>query len=743
MAALVDPFDDPDFVPGQSRKPHQPMVEDGGIIDPFDDPDFMPMADSTPLPDPQPMTMGDKVAGFADIASDLVTGEGRIEFPDAPNIDQIEFPYAGIRDLPRITRTAAGMLFSMDDQQKMDIISKAFPEAQFSQDSFGNVMITIDGQTGYINKPGIRRQDLLQFGSMVGPYYKTGKAALSAFMPKRLFTRAATVGGAAGVTQGAQDLGAHALGAEKLVDVPRAATAAAVGGGFEMLSPIASAAWRALRSRGGTIAADGTITVDGQKVLREAGIDISEVADEVQAMALEMIKEGAEPTDAVRMAQAQSLPVPVRQTRGMATLNPDEQLAERAAMAGNYGETARDLMKGAYAQADDQLRANADEIQRQIGGGQVQAQGDAGRMVQSKLLEKQAGAKQATNRAYEAAENTTAQLRTEGLSGLAESVRKPAERILRNAPEAATYADDLSALASAENPLTDVQALFDWRRNLSAFANNAPNRTEALAAKEMLRSFDGGVEGVVKDLLMEGNEKAADKWLKAIATRRSMGRIYENGGIIGDLLEREVAGDAGTRLKVSPEQASNLIFGASNNGLVTRPQMVRELKTLRKRLGATSSEWNAVREEAFLRLVKNADGAMSGEGRGFSGAKLLKAWQELQKRNPDIVETLFDPPERDLITQFAEVANRTTTPVRGGSNPSGTANALINYTRQMMNSLMIGEKGTALLSRLFPPVYDFVQSGRLNINARSPLPLSQVPAGATGAVGAAATANER
>ena len=164
---------------------------------------------------------------------DFVTGESKIQYPDVPNIDalQAHVPWGAV----------AGLMFATDNQQKLDILTKALPQAEFSQDKFGNPMMDVDGQTVYVNKPGLRPYDVAQgvgqAASFIGvnrllapvvgaiPGAASVGKALDSF-PK---IRAAIAGA---TTSAGMDLAANAAGAEKVIDAPRAGVNAAGGQGI-------------------------------------------------------------------------------------------------------------------------------------------------------------------------------------------------------------------------------------------------------------------------------------------------------------------------------------------------------------------------------------------------------------------------------------------------------------------------------------------------------------------------------
>lgn len=672
----------------------------------------------------------------------VVTGEGRLEFPDLPNIDQLQTPNDNAwRDFVKVP---AGMMLSTDAAQKVDILRSAYPEAAFTKDAYGNDIIELNGQRAYVHKPGFRMQDVIQ-GAGQGAAYAAGiGGAARALRPITALGKALTTAVSSAITSALLDLGAHGAGAKKIIDAPRAAVTGLVGGSMELASPAIAAGWNAITQGGRSLrGADGALTIEAQRVLREAGIDPAQLGDDVAREWERMAANAASPDDALRMAQANTLPVPVPQTRGVVTGDPSQQMFEDLASKGAYGDAARNVVSGVQARAQEALRGNVDAIQAGLGGGGV-SRGQGGAAAQTALVEAQGRTRGAVDAAYNAARAAPALVNKDAMPSFAQRVVTPAQTYLRQAPGAAQEARRLAELAISEGDAVPVAQLFDWRRDVSRLMRATSDGTERAAYRELLSSFDDNVRDLVRDGLMSGSDDAARLWQRAVNIRRGAGRRFESNDLIADLLEREYAG-GGMRMKVAPEAASNYIFGAADTGFIAKPQLARDITRLRDRLGADSQAWNALREEAWLRFARAGEGAFNGGTREFSGVKFTKAWDDAWNKNPEVMRALFSPRERSLIDQFAQVAARTTNPVKGGSNPSGTGPAIANMIQRFANAALLGEKGAAFLSRLpgFGGVYDFVQTGRVGINAYQPVPARQLPAGLVGGGAVVATQGQR
>jgi hypothetical protein len=278
----------------------------------------------------------------------------------------------------------------------------------------------------------------------------------------------------------------------------------------------------------------------------------------------------------------------------------------------------------------------------------------------------------------------------------------------------------------------DVKALYDWRRGVSRLYDKPKDATEKVALSIMVKQFDDSMDNAISSALQSGNDEAVKAWKKAIAMRRKYGQVFESGDLVSELIDQKRG-----RLKIAPEAASNYIFGASDTKLLNQPQMARELKKVKSLLGPDSGEWNAIREEAFLRMAERGEyGAMRGGEYGFSGVNFKKAVDSVKRKNKEVWALLFDDEERKLITQFANVAAKVTNPVKGGANFSNTSTALSGMVQSLFGSLFMGEKGKALLSRIFPMAYEGLQMGPAHMAAAGRVPLRQIAPGVAGGIAA-------
>lgn len=663
--------------------------------------------------------------GFFAKTKDLISGEGRRR-EGIPEITTAKAPL----------KAAFGMLTSTSPEQQRGVIAESFPGASFEQDEYGNIIANIPDQGQfYLNKPGLSAQDMLTLGGQGVAFLAAAKGGAAPF--RSPLTKAAGVGLASGGASVGLDLAAQLAGSEQGVDIPRAGVSAASGALFETFAPVFSAGWRFL-NRGGK----KPTVAEARGMLQNLGFSPDDLTDEAVEKFISEARRAASPEAAATFAEAQSLPVPVPLKRGQVSGRAQDQMFEDLAEKGAYGETAETLMRGTTERTDEALRGNVPMIQQQLGRGvsRVTEPGQGMAQVQGRLVGEAEALRNQIGTAYDVAETTVASISPEGIAPLVTSLQKNVGRILRNAPAVRGEIDDLGTLAGANKPIT-LNEIFDWRRGMSELAGNAPNATERKAAGGALRAFDDTIEDIVAGFLGDGDGQAASAWFDAISKRREFGKLFEGregaNKLVASLVKK---GEDG--MTVDPQVASKLLFGNKGGKLVNDPQTVPILGKLKGRLGAGSDEWLALKEEAFVTLMQNAEGSYQGGQRQFSGIGFKKALDTMKSRNPRAYRTLFGEGERRLINQFANVAARATNPVKGGANFSNTSVGMSRLVQSLSDALFMGSKGRALLSRIFPAGYEGVQMGKAAQAARGRLPLKELPAGTIGG-SAAAIVNER
>lgn len=383
---------------------------------------------------------------------------------------------------------------------------------------------------------------------------------------------------------------------------------------------------------------------------------------------------------------AQTLPVPVPLTQGQITLAPAQQMSENALLRGAHGDGAAQIMREQAGRTQAALRGNVDAITGRMTGGVPLETGEGGALVSNKLNTAYDAAKKEIDVAYDAARAAAdgAYLPAAERGVMTQGVREALRDVeISGVPRVKSILDtlDQSPTSSTFTP-TDI---FDARAKLSTLrAGN--DAVEAMAAGKAVRAIDTYIDDALTRDMIQGDANVVQAWKAAIGKRREFGKLFEGDDLINGLTERTLHGE-GRTMKVSPEDAANYIFNRSNLGFVGKKDLSRDLARLKGVLGEDSAEWGALRAEAFSRIARAGEGAPEGGAAQFSGQKFFKAWSDAKAKDPQIVRTLFTAEERDIIDQFAEVAQRATTPVKGGDNASNSGVYVVAMAKRALENL--------------------------------------------------------
>ncbi len=640
---------------------------------------------------------------------------------------EFDFPEIGAAKLEGVSAAnkasiVGGLAFALDPAQQDDIIRNNIPGAQINTDRFGNRFVIVPREGAfYINRPGMSPQDFIQLGAIGTTAVPAGRAgaAVGAGLGRRIgapvLGRVLGAGAAEGALSAAIDQGLRVAGSEQPVNVERAATAALAGGAGEALFTMLTRRLSQIETpRKPVFTENGRLQLspEARQVVEEAGLDPDTLTQEFIGRLDTELGRAARPAEAVRAAEASSLPVEVPLTRGNVTRANSDQLFEDAASKGAFGRSVESIVTGARQEQQAALRANVEAIQEQVAGGarQVIERGQGGVIAQQALEELRRNALTVVDDAYGLARsNGQAGLRGQAIPRLAFNLERAAFTRVDDAAEIPSAMRQLERLRTlgadvGEDGAVLADALFRWRKTVTNLSNDLQRTSpaDANALADMRQAFDTQIVDIVERGLLEGNDDAVDLWLNAIRTRREFGNVWEAvdkdaPNYLVDLLTQTIRDGETAVLKVAPERAANVIFGASRAGLSTNPALARQLQRLRGVLieGGRRDAWDALREEAMVRLFNQAEGVfdISSATRSFSGARLATAIDNAMTQNAPVMRTLFSQDELNLLEQLKRVAV-SLEPRPGGANRSNTSAA----ASQMFQSVF-----GRLFGRVFGP----------------------------------------
>jgi len=262
-----------------------------------------------------------------------------------------------------IGMTSARMSLGMSDKAKLDIYKSDMERAgtplkagQYGVDDAG-AWVVHNGERFYLNAPGVTGQDASDLLSatvaMSAPTRVLGGIGAAAGAVGRMLG----VGAGAGIGSMAHDVAGAGVGSEQGISTPRAVMSAAGGVLGESVGMLAS---KALQSIAGNTTFINPVTAEltdaGRQFMTRNGLNPDAFTSDVLRSLSKQSRMAASPEASIAGAEAASLPVPVPQTRGMITQNPQHQQFENQAIEGTYTDEAQRVLSSAKSATDDALR---------------------------------------------------------------------------------------------------------------------------------------------------------------------------------------------------------------------------------------------------------------------------------------------------------------------------------------------------------------------------------------------------
>lgn len=588
-------------------------------------------------------------------------------------------------DLPMTSRQSAQMTAllatTMSPERLKSGLQKIEPDVQFREDSFGNLVALwprkdesgkVTGyQQFYPNPEGLDVSDVMRASGAVAAATPVGRALRAIGLPTTGVLGGATIGATeAGLVEGASS---SLSGAPyQYSDIPYGAVGGAAG---EVLARTVQSLVAAARSVGpqSVIDASGNLLPKYADLVRRAGLDPSQVSAAVAADITNLSRAGAEPSQAAITAMSRGLPTPVPMTQGQLTGSGRQQLLEDMLSKGGFGELAAAPIVALRARQQAALTQNLDQILEGLRPGTAPiTRGEGGAAAQASLRGTREQASEEADRLYKIARGTSAQVDLDAALSVADAMRAEYRQKFnpRTAPTVAALLDDFDAVASTG----DIRSMMQWREQVSSLQKGAPT-VDAAAAQKVLKQFDAKIDEAIKSAMMSGDADAVAKWGQAISNYADFASKWKSEGGILNILTEKVTRDGQRVLRVAPEQAADVVFSATASGLASKTGLPRDLITLQRNL--PKDQWDAMRQEAFIRLMDTSRGAMRGGETQVSGVNFKKAWENLRAKNPGVVNGLFTKDEQKLIQQFADVSARATNTLANTSNTAAAASGLI------------------------------------------------------------------
>lgn len=618
---------------------------------------------------------------------DLREGQGPEQAPrDLPEFGSLEqFGPLGEQSGTG-ARLGAAFATTPDPEARKDIIQKAIPGTEFTQDEEGNTVIRLpDGQEAYLNRPGLSMQDLADFSADVVKFLPSARFAAGGRTLLRRMGRGA-VGGSA--TSAAEDAAATAQGSEQGFQGGKAGATAAADVAGEALAPAMGLVGRVLkrtfgRRTGEIFDSAGELTPKARNALGKAGIDADQIPPDMVQSAIRRSEEGTQPEGVRGVAQSQRFGVPM--TRGQITgdftqLSGEESLRGRADAAG-------DIMR----QFDQRQNERAVEITRELQeemGGQGTAltrEAEGGSRIGGVVRSQADELSLAIDDAFENARGSSASLTREGLDRLTEipDILRNQDDVLVDqqlTPATAKAVEELGELSGDDVTAQTMEKLDRYRRRLNQLQGAAANNTDRRGVTLIKRRFDQYLDDAFDNALFTGDQEALDLLKNARGLRAEYGRRFQEQ--VGRTKSGRKKPDPGGKAvesivenNATDEGVVNMIFGRSK--VFNSENAVKSIRALR-RATENSDEVNNTLKQLTLRRISS----QAIDNGKFSPKKFIKAFDRMEQENPAVVKEIFTPDEWKSIKEFRNTAERMIQPDRT-INPSRTAETL----RRMMSSI--------------------------------------------------------
>lgn len=661
-----------------------------------------------------PPTVLDKV-------KNLYTGEGKREF-DYPDFNSaLLYPGANSADMSPLGMTKkrltgqhmdmreAAYNSAVTDDVRMDILNNYRPDigSTVKYDKYGVPYVSLGKENFYLNRPGMSVQDIREGAATALAVLPFAKGASKAMTTGPVISRSAATAAVGAAGSVAQDMLAEQGGSKAGISGERAL----VSGGLSLATMLA---WPIIRAIGvkpfqalfsKPQLVNGEFTTEAIEVFRKAGID-PRVFDDVQkAEVARLLSEATDPTAMASILEAKNMKNPVSLTKGQATGDRSQQALEYQMREGLLGDTAKQRM----AEFDDAARsAHANNIQdmrtRVIGAVPENEYNLGVGRAQNELYQDRVAALNKYKQLYKDVENfsdqqlawveTPERFRQTLLNNVDVKENLQYSKRLKDTMDDFEFnvmrLDKGPGAGTTGSHAPSVNEMFNWRKRLQARINTAPPEEQRLLVG-VKREFDTFMKDTVADGLVRGDPALIDMWKEAIKSRAEYGKLFQGD----DIVDRITAlTKNGAELAVTPHEAANLIFGASDAGFISKWNIVKNVELLKKRL--TPESWNGLKGDFVIRMLglsrDQLEAVAAGSAQLPSGAAFKAALSNFRTKNSALYKVLFSDEDSKLMSSVANVWHKLTVPRQGANNPSGSG----LWVGQQVARTLSGPIGTAL-----------------------------------------------
>jgi len=639
------------------------------------------------------------LSGAGEAVTEFFSGTKKTEFPDMKEIGEA-------KDTGADFKIALGLSITPNQQSQIDIILNSVPGSNVMEDKFGNPIIVMpDGESFYLNKPGASFQDFAQTTAQILQYIP-GYSTIAKKFANNILLRTVAQSGQAGAVTAAQEVAANALGAEN-IGYDRIAISSGLTAVFEgVLGPVGRTAIKMFRGNPNyyklitETAEDGSkvkkveITSQGYKALEAAGIDTKKMSPDFAEKFFQNIAKGLD-----NEVSAVSGKFGIDLSTSQAKRNDEGIATLYEAAKGAFGKDAQDQALTFLRNQEIQVGVGLKELIKKFNKGELSEESleDLGTSLSTSIQNQFKKKSDEVTTAYNAIDKDAV------FNGNASNVKVLKESIKQAVKESTGVLDSrltpASVAASKEinkfinsfvkkktQKKVPIKTFNDFdvlRRKLSSFIGAAKNNTDKRTAIAIKQEYDKLFDDTLDNLLFAGKEGDVvlkSNILKARKLYREKEEIFGVNVKKGPVTIDDPAGKAIQKILTDPDvtgmKTINYIYGLGTVGRKeTADKIIKRLKTVFGVDDAISPRAAAIQSKDFAKLRSGMIEKMfndSVKGGKLNTQTLVKNFDFIFNKNPDIAKALFGKGEVRLLKEFVEEVRKTLKPA-DLVNPSNTA----------------------------------------------------------------------
>ena len=639
------------------------------------------------------------LSGAGEAVTEFFSGTKKTEFPDMKEIGEA-------KDTGADFKIAMGLSITPNQKSQINIILNSVPGSNVMEDKFGNPIIVMpDGESFYLNKPGASFQDFAQTTAQILQYIP-GYSTIAKKFANNILLRTVAQSGQAGAVTAAQEVAANALGAEN-IGYDRIAISSGLTAVFEgILGPVGRTAIKMFRGNpsyyklvtetleDGTKSKKIKITSQGYKALEAAGVDIKKMSPDFAEKFFQNIAKGLD-----NEVASVSGKFGIDLSTSQAKRNDEGIAALYEAAKGAFGRDAQDQALAFLRKQEIDVGIGLRELIKKFNKGELSEESleDLGTSLSTSIQNQFKKKSDEVTTAYNAIDKDAVfNGNASNVKVLKESVKvavKDSTGVLdsRLTPASVAASKEINKFINSfvkkktqkKVPIKTFNDFDVLRRKLSSFIGAAKNNTDKRTAIAIKQEYDKLFDDTLDNLLFAGKEGDVvlkSNILKARKLYREKEEIFGVNVKKGPVTIDDPAGKAIQKILTDPDvtgmKTINYIYGLGTVGRKeTADKIIKRLKTVFGVDDAISPRAAAIQSKDFAKLRSGMIEKMfndSVKGGKLNTQTLVKNFDFIFSKNPDIAKALFGKGEVRLLKEFVEEVRKTLKPA-DLVNPSNTA----------------------------------------------------------------------